>query len=102
MVLTAAFYWDLNDRTRSWSKRFAARMDGRMPTMDQAGVYSSMLAYLRAKAADSISGTKVVAKMASAPINDSLFGTTTIRRDGRAVHDMYLFEVKTPAESKGR
>jgi branched-chain amino acid transport system substrate-binding protein len=103
MVLTSAFYWDLNDQTRAWSRRFAARMDGRMPTMDQAGVYSSMLAYLRAaKAADTISGTKVVAQMASAPIGDSLFGTTTIRRDGRAVHDMYLFEVKAPAESKGR
>ncbi len=103
MVLTSAFYWDLNDQTRAWSRRFAARMNGRMPTMDQAGVYSSMLAYLRAAAAaDTISGAKIVARMASAPVDDSLFGTTIIRRDGRAVHDMYLFQVKAPAESKGR
>jgi len=103
LVLTEAFYWDLNDRTRAWSKRFAERAGGRMPTMNHAGVYSSTLAYLRAaKAADSASGTKVVAQMGSAPIEDPLFGTTTIRRDGRAVHDMYLFEVKKPAESKGR
>ena len=103
LVLTEAFYWDLNDRTRAWSKRFAERAGGRMPTMNHAGVYSSTLAYLRAaKAADSASGTKVVAQMGSAPIEDPLFGTTTIRRDGRAVHDMFLFEVKKPAESKGR
>ena len=103
LVLTEAFYWDLNDRTRAWSKRFAERAGGRMPTMNHAGVYSSVLAYLRAAtAADTVSGAKVVARMAAAPIEDPLFGTTTIRRDGRAVHDMYLFEVKTPAESKGR
>ena len=103
LVLTEAFYWDLNDRTRAWSKRFAERAGGRMPTMNHAGVYSSVLAYLRAaKAADTVAGATVVAQMAAAPIDDSLFGPTTIRRDGRAVHDMYLFEVKTPAESKGR
>ena len=103
LVLTEAFYWDLNDATRAWSRRFAARMGGRMPTMNHAGVYSSVLAYLRAaKAADSVSGAKVVAQMGAAPINDPLFGPTTIRRDGRAVHDMYLFQVKAPGESKGR
>ena len=103
LVLTEAFYWDLNDRTRAWSARFAARAGGRMPTMNHAGVYSSTLAYLRAAAAaGTVSGAAVVARMGAAPIDDPLFGVTTIRRDGRAVHDMYLFEVKAPAESKGR
>ncbi len=103
LVLTEAFYWDLNDRTRTWSQAFAARAAGRMPTMNHAGVYSSVLAYLRAAAAaDSVSGAKVVAQMGAAPIEDALFGTTAIRRDGRAVHDMYLFQVKKPAESRGR
>ncbi len=103
LVLTEAFYWDLNDQTRAWSKRFAEKAGGRMPTMNHAGVYSSVLAYLRAAAvADSVSGAKVVAQMGAAPIDDPLFGTTTIRRDGRAVHNMYLFQVKAPADSTGR
>ncbi len=103
LLLTEAFYWDLNDKTRAWSQRFAARHGGRMPTMDQAGVYSSVLAYLRATlAAHSIVGHEVVARMKQAPIDDPLFGPTTIRADGRAVHAMYLFQVKSPAESKGR
>lgn len=103
LLLTEAFYWDLNDKTRAWSQRFAARHGGRMPTMDQAGVYSSVLAYLRAtRAAHSIVGHEVVARMKQAPIDDPLFGPTTIRADGRAVHAMYLFQVKSPAESKGR
>ena len=103
LVLTEAFYWDLNDATRAWSRRFADRAGGRMPTMNHAGVYSSMLAYLRAaKAANSVSGAAVVARMAAAPFDDALFGPTTIRRDGRAVHAMYLFEVKKPGESHGR
>ncbi len=103
LVLTEAFYWDLNDRTRAWSRRFAERAGGRMPTMNHAGVYSSVLAWLRAaKAADSVSGAAVVAKMVATPMDDPLFGPTTIRPDGRAVHDMFLFQVKTPAESTGR
>jgi branched-chain amino acid transport system substrate-binding protein len=102
LLLTEAFYWDLNDATREWSARFAARDGGRMPTMNHAGVYAEVLAYLKAAAAEhSISGTAVVARMAAAPIEDSLFGRTTIRPDGRAVHAMYLFSVKAPAESKG-
>jgi branched-chain amino acid transport system substrate-binding protein len=102
LALTAAFYWDLNDNTRAWSKRFAARMNGRMPTEDHAGVYSATLAYLRAvRDSDTIDGTKVVQQMEAAPIADKLFGDVTIRRDGRAVHDMYRFAVKTPGESKG-
>jgi branched-chain amino acid transport system substrate-binding protein len=101
LLLTEAFYWDLNDATRAWSARFAARDGGRMPTMNHAGVYSSVLAYLRAAAAaQSISGSAVVARMAAKPINDALFGPTTIRPDGRAVHAMYLFQVKSPAQSK--
>ena len=107
LLLTEAFYWDLNDATRAWSKRFAERAGGRMPTMNHAGVYSSVLAYLRAAKgltgwSGAPSGSAVVARMTEAPINDTLFGPTTIRKDGRAVHDMYLFQVKTPAESKGR
>jgi branched-chain amino acid transport system substrate-binding protein len=102
LLLTEAFYWDLNDRTRVWSQRFAARFGGKMPTMNQAGVYSETLAFLQAvKTAGTLSGRAVVAQMEAAPINDPLFGPTTIRKDGRAVHDMYLFRVKTPAASKG-
>ena len=102
LLLTEAFYWDLNDNTRAWSRRFAARHGGRMPTMNHAGVYSETLAYLKAAvAAQSISGRTVVARMQAAPIDDALFGPTTIRPDGRAVHAMYLFRVKAPAASKG-
>lgn len=103
LQLTEAFYWDLNDDTRAWSKRFAAAMGGRMPTEDHAGVYSATLAYLHAvRDAKSIDGLAVVAAMKQAPVQDKLFGTVTIRADGRAVHDMYRFKVKTPAESKAR
>ncbi len=103
LVLTEAFYWDLNDATRAWSRRFAAAFGRRMPTMNHAGVYSSVMAYLKAvQAAQTIAGAKVVARMVATPVDDPLFGPTTIRRDGRAVHAMYLFEVKKPEESKGR
>ena len=103
LTLAEPFYWDLNDRTRAWSKRFAARMNGRMPTADHAATYSSTLAYLRAaKAADSVEGDKVVAQLRRAPIEDALFGTVTMRPDGRAVHDMLVFRVKSPADSKNR
>jgi branched-chain amino acid transport system substrate-binding protein len=103
LTLTEAFYWDLNDNTRAFAKRFAEKMPGRVPTENQAGVYSSVLAYLRAaKAANSIEGEKVIAAMKAAPIQDALFGTVTVREDGRAIHPMYVFKVKTPAESKSR
>ena len=103
LQLTTGFYWDLNDNTRAWSKRFAAVRDGRMPTEDQAGVYSATLAYLRAvRDSKTIEGEKVLQTMEKAPIADKLFGTVTIRADGRAVHDMYRFQVKTPAESHAR
>jgi branched-chain amino acid transport system substrate-binding protein len=101
MLVTEAFYWDLNDATRAFSARFAQRFNGKMPTANQAGVYSSVLAYLRAaKAAGTIDGEAVLAEMRRAPIQDDLFGTVTVRQDGRAVHDMYSFRVKAPAESK--
>jgi branched-chain amino acid transport system substrate-binding protein len=102
LVLTEAFYWDLNDKTRAWSKRFAERHHGAMPTMVQAGVYSATLHYLKAvEALKSDDGPKVIAKMKEMPTDDPLFGKGTIRADGRKIHPMYLFEVKKPAESKG-
>ena len=103
LLLTEAFYWDLNDGTRAFARRFAEKMPGRVPTENQAGVYSSVLAYLRAvKVADSIEGARVVEAMRRAPIEDPLFGTVTVRPDGRAVHAMYVFRVKAPAASKSR
>ena len=103
LVLTEAFYWDLNPATRAWSERFAAVHGGRKPTMNHAGVYSSVMAYLRAAvAAQTVAGSQVVDRMKATVTEDPLFGRTTVRRDGRAVHDMYLFEVKKPSESTGR
>jgi branched-chain amino acid transport system substrate-binding protein len=103
LTVTEAFYWDLNDDTRAFARRFGQRFNGRMPTANQAGVYSSVLAYLNAvKAAQTIVGEDVLAQMRKQPIQDKLFGTVTVRRDGRAVHDMYTFKVKTPEESKAR
>ena len=103
LELTEAFYWDLNDATRAWSKRYGAAMHGHMPTEDQAGVYSATLAYLRAvRDAKTIGGEAVVEAMRRTPIDDALFGPVTIRPDGRAVHDMHRFRVKSPAESRGQ
>jgi len=101
LLLTSPFYWDLNTGTRAWSDRFM-RETGRRPTMVQAGVYSSMLHYLKAvKAAGSAKdGRNVVAKMKETQAEDPLFGKSTVRVDGRVIHDSYLFEVKTPAESR--
>ncbi len=102
LVLTEAFYWDLNDGTRAWSKRFAEKSGGKMPTMVQAGVYASVLHYLKAiDAAKSKDAATVMAKMKEMSTDDPLFGKGQVRADGRVTHDMYLFEVKTPAESKG-
>jgi branched-chain amino acid transport system substrate-binding protein len=101
LTVTEAYYWDLNDDTRAFARRFAQRFGDKMPTANQAGVYSSVLAYLNAvKAANSIVGEDVVAQMRKQPIEDKLFGTVTVRRDGRAVHDMYTFRVKSLSESK--
>jgi branched-chain amino acid transport system substrate-binding protein len=101
LIFTETFYWDLNDSTRAWSKRFAAANGGKQPTMVQAGVYAGVLHYLKAVAAlKSDDGGKVVAKMKELPTEDPLFGKGTIRADGRKIHDAYLFEVKKPSESK--
>ena len=101
LVLTEAFYWDLNDATRAWSKRFAEAHNGNMPTMVHAGVYASVLHYLKAvEAAGSKDSQAVMAKMKEMPSVDPLFGQGQVRQDGRHVHDMYLFQVKSPDESK--
>ncbi len=103
LQLATGFYWDLNDTTRAWSRRFAAVMGGRMPTEDHAGVYDATLAYLRAvRDAKTIEGEAVVAQMRAKPIAGTLYGTVTLRADGRIVHDMYRFKVKAPADSHGR
>ena len=102
LYFTDAFYWDMTDSTRDFSRRFAERMGGAKPTSFQAGVYSGALAYLTAVAATgSTDGQRVVAEMKRAPFTDPLFGPMSIRADGRALHAMYLFEVKSPAESRG-
>ena len=102
LSLTEAFYWDLNDKTRAFSKRFAEKFKGRMPTMIQAGFYSATLAYLNAvKAAGTDNPDKVMATLKETKWDDPVFGKSYIRPDGRNVHDMYLFEVKKPSESKG-
>jgi len=104
LQLTSAFYWDMNDGTRGFSKRFSERMKNHaMPTMVQAGVYSSVIAYLKALEAlggNPHDGAKVVAKMKEMPIDDPIFGKGSIRVDGRVIHPVYLFEVKKPSESK--
>jgi len=103
LLLTEAFYWDLNDSTRAFTRRFAERLPGRVPTENQAGVYSSIMAYLRAaRLAGSVEGERVVEATRRAPIEDPLFGTVTVRPDGRAVHAMYVFRVKAPAQSVSR
>ncbi len=102
LMLTETFYWDLNDGTRAWSKRFAAQHGGKYPSSDHAGVYAGVLHYLKAvEAAKTDDGTKVVAKMKELPTDDPLFGKGQVRADGRKIHRAYLFEVKKPSESKG-
>src|SRR5215218_4047407 len=102
LVVTNTFYWDTNDQTRAFAKRFAERDKGIHPTMVHAGVYSAVAHYLKAvEALKSDDGTKVIAKMKEMPTDDPLFGKGTIRADGRKIHPAYLVEVKKPAESKG-
>jgi len=103
LILTETFYWDLNDQTRAWSKRFAALNGGKYPTMVHAGVYAGVLHYLKAVAALKADepGIKVVDEMKKLPTDDPLFGKGSIREDGRKIHNAYLFEVKKPSESKG-
>ena len=101
LIVTDAFYWDMNDETRAFSKRFNEKV-GHMPTMIQAGLYSATMHYLKAiEAIGTDEAPKVMAQMRDTPINDFFAKNGKIRIDGRMVHDMYLFEVKKPEESKG-
>lgn len=102
LVITTGFYWDYNDETRAWSKRYGEKFGGRMPTMVQAGVYSAVMHYLKAIEAAKTDDAKVVAaKMRETPVNDMFAKNGKIRADGRMVHDMFLAQVKKPEESKG-
>jgi branched-chain amino acid transport system substrate-binding protein len=102
LVFTETFYWDMNDSNRAWTKRWQVERPGKFPTMIQAGVYSSIIHYL--KAVDALKadgdGKVVAAKMKEMPTDDPLFGKGVVRADGRKTHDAYLFEVKKPTESK--
>ena len=100
LIITEAYYWDLNDRTRAFGKRFFERMK-RMPTMNQAATYSATLHYLNAVKAAGTRDTKpVLAKMRSTPVRDAFTDNGFLREDGRMVHSMFLFEVKKPEESR--
>lgn len=100
LVFSEAFYWDQNDETRAWSQKFMKR-HGTMPSMVHAGTYSAVTHYLKAvKAANSVDSDAVMAKMREIPVNDFAFKNGTIRPDGVHDHAMYLFQVKTPKESK--
>jgi branched-chain amino acid transport system substrate-binding protein len=101
LIFTETFYWDRNDASRAFAKRFAPQYKGNMPTMVQAGIYSAVLHYLKAvEALKSDDAPKVVAKMKEMPTDDPLFGKGRVRQDGRKIHDAYLVEVKKPSESK--
>ncbi|MDA9402697.1 ABC transporter substrate-binding protein [Bradyrhizobium sp. CCBAU 45389] len=101
LIITEAYYWDLNDKTRAFGKRFIERVK-RMPTMNQAATYSATLHYLKAVQAAGTRDTKtVMAKMRELPVKDAFTDNGTLREDGRMVHSMYLFQVKKPEESKG-
>ncbi|HEV7418016.1 MAG TPA: ABC transporter substrate-binding protein, partial [Tianweitania sediminis] len=101
LYLSETFYWDLNDQTREWSARFEEKA-GKKPNMVQAGVYASVLHYLKAvDELDSKDATQVMAKMKEMPTDDPLFGKGEIRKDGRKIHPAYLFRVKSPDQSKG-
>ncbi len=106
LVLTESFYWDFNDHTRAFTQRLQARAKGEYPGMNHAGVYSGTLHYLKTVAAMGAAAAKAdgratVARMKALPVEDDCFGKTTIREDGRHLVDAYLFQVKTPSESKG-
>jgi branched-chain amino acid transport system substrate-binding protein len=102
LIFTEAWYWDANDNNRAFAKEFASANKGNMPTMIHAGVYSAVTHYLKAvhELKSDADGAAVVARMKSMPTDDKLFGKGLIREDGRKIHDMYLFEVKKPQESK--
>lgn len=100
-ILAEGFYWNLDERTRAFSERFRAQR-GAMPSAIQAGMYSSVRHYLKAVASAKSDGAgAVIAAMRELPINDDVVRNATLRRDGRMVHDFYVFQVKTPAQSKG-
>jgi branched-chain amino acid transport system substrate-binding protein len=103
LIFTEAWYWDTNDVNREFAKKFAAQNKGIYPSMIHAGVYSAVTHYLKAvsELKSDADGKVVVAKMKETPTDDKLFGKGTVRADGRKIHDMYLFEVKKPEESKG-
>ena len=103
LIFTETFYWDLNDQTRAFTKRFSAQAPrNNYPTMIHAGVYSSVLHYLKAiEAIKSDDGTKVIEQMKKMPTDDPLFGKGSIRADGRKIHPAYLVEAKKPSESTG-
>ena len=103
LTFTEAWYWDANDANRAFAKSFSAANGGKYPTMVHAGVYSSVIHYLKAVDAlkSDADGAATVAKMKELPTDDALMGKGSIRPDGRKIHDMYLFEVKKPEESKG-
>src|ERR687887_2725796 len=102
LIFTETFYWDRNDASRAFAKRFAPQYKGNMPTMVQAGIYSALLHYLKAvEALKSDDGPKGIAQMKEMPTDDPLFGKGQVRQDGRKIHDAYLVEVKKPSESKG-
>ena len=101
LQLTESFYWDQDDQTRAWSKKFFAKTN-KEPTMNQAGVYSATMHYLEAvKAAGTLDAAPVMKELKSKPINDFMIRNGHIQEDGSLVHDMYLYEVKKPSESKG-
>jgi branched-chain amino acid transport system substrate-binding protein len=101
LQLTESFYWDQDDQTRAWSKKFFAKTN-KQPTMTQAGVYSATTHYLEAvKAAGTLDSAPVMKELKSKPINDFMIRNGHIQEDGSLVHDMYLYEVKKPSESKG-
>jgi len=104
LLVTETFYWDLNEGTRSFAQAWSARRGGREPTMMQAGVYGAVLHYLKAARAlggVTTDGAAVVQQMKAIPADDPAFGSGSIRPDGRAIHDNYVFRIKTPAQSKG-
>jgi len=106
IVLTDSFYWDMNDRARAFSNRYSPKNGGARPTMVQAGVYSSILHYLKTASAMGVDkakldGAATIAEMKKIPTDDDCFGPGSIRVDGRKLHPAYLWEVKKPSESKG-
>lgn len=102
LAFTEAFYWDLDEQTRAFSRRFMERYEGKPPTAVQAGAYSAVMHYLKGvEAANATDGPTVIAKMKEIPVSDAALGSGRLRADGRMVHAMVLVEVKRPEESKG-